>query len=99
MLTNNQIRHPPGRRPVRLSGGRKKHIKTILPEAAHQVYPSRKGPTGSRDPLFKLNHICVKLRADLSRLARKTWSATKKAACLQDHLDLYVAFNNGYCLA
>ena len=77
----------------------KKHIKTILPEAAHQVYPSRKGPTGSRDPLFKLNHICAKLRADLARLARKTWSASKKAACLQDHLDLYVAFNNNYAIA
>ena len=43
--------------------------------------------------------ICAKLRADLSRLARKTWSASKKAACLQDHLDLYVAFNNGYAFA
>ena len=74
----------------------KKHILTILPKAVHQVYPSRKGPTGSRDPLFKLNHICAKLRADVSRLARKTWSASKKAGCLQDHLDLYVAFNNGY---
>ena len=74
-------------------------IKTALPGAAHAVHPSRKGPTGSRDPLFQLNHICAKLRADLSRLSRRTWSATKKAACLQDHLDLYVAFNNNYAIA
>ena len=74
-------------------------IKEALPNSTHDVHPSRKGPTSSRDPLFKLNHIYAKLRADLSRLARKTWSASKKAACLQDHLDLYVACNNGYAFA
>ncbi|MEI8233570.1 MAG: hypothetical protein WCH57_02660 [Verrucomicrobiota bacterium] len=71
-------------------------IQTALPGAAHDVHLSRKGPTGSRDPLFHLNHLCAKLRADLARLGRRSWSASKKAACLQDHLDLYVAFNNGY---
>jgi hypothetical protein len=36
------------------------------------------------------------IRADLSRMARRTWSTTKRAERLQDHLDIYIAFNNGY---
>jgi len=31
---------------------------------------------GNRDPLFKVNHMCAKLRADISRLTRKTWATT-----------------------
>ena len=48
------------------------------------------------DPLAQINFICAKLRADLSRLARRTWTTTKKAENLQAHLDLYIAFHNGY---
>ena len=40
----------------------------------------------------------AKLRADVSRLARQAWSASKKAERLQDHLMLYIAYNNGYRL-
>jgi hypothetical protein len=38
----------------------------------------------------------AKIRNDLSRMARKTWVTTKKAEMLQAHLDLYIAWNNGY---
>ena len=41
----------------------------------------------------------AKLRSDVSRLARKTWSASKKAARLEDHLSIYIACNNGYDIA
>lgn len=50
------------------------------------------------DPLFRLNHVCAKIRADLACMARSTWTTTKKVECLQDRLDIYVAWNNGYGL-
>lgn len=48
------------------------------------------------DPLFRINHTCAKIRADVANMARKTWSTTKKRAKLQERLDIYVAVNNGY---
>ena len=48
------------------------------------------------DPMFALNHMCAKLRADISRLIRRTWSTTKLIDRLQNHLYLYIAYNNGY---
>ena len=48
------------------------------------------------DPLFRLNHVCAKIRADLACMARDTWTTTKKIECLQDRLDIYIAWNNGY---
>ena len=51
------------------------------------------------DPLFRLNQKFAKLRADLARLGRQTWSASKTASGLEDHLAIYVAFNNGCKLA
>jgi len=70
-------------------------IKQVLPGARHDVYASRT-TVSTADPLFRLNHTCAKIRADLSRMSRKTWSASKKATALQDNLDVYVAYNNGY---
>jgi hypothetical protein len=32
----------------------------------------------------------------MARLSRRTWSASKKPECLQDALDPYLAYNNGY---
>ena len=73
-------------------------IKTALPHAVHVAHPSRRLPANSKqkDPLFWLNVTCAKLRADLARLSRRTWSASKKPECLQDALDLYIAYSNGY---
>ncbi len=31
----------------------------------------------NRTPLFMVNHPCAKLRADISRLVRRTWATTK----------------------
>jgi transposase-like protein len=60
-------------------------------------YKSRSfGGGADFDPLFKLNHACAKIRADLACMARKTWATTKKREKLQDRLDIYVAINNGY---
>ena len=71
-------------------------IHRVMPHAIHRPFISRVKARGAPDPLFRLNHTCAKLRADISRLARRTWSASKCLRGMQDHLDLYIAFNNGY---
>jgi len=80
-------------------------IKTFLPKARHLAVirpkiPKRLGlpRPNPDDPLFAINHTAAKIRHDLSRMARKVWVTTKKAERLQLHLDLYVAFHNGYSL-
>ena len=85
-----------------------KLIKKILPEARHSAVKIqkismvqrlfRKGRRNENDPLFVLNYMAAKIRHDLSRMARKVWVTTKKASCLQAHLDLYMAYVNGYVL-
>lgn len=72
-------------------------IKTVIPQATHKVVVGgRKKVRGAPDPLFRLNHTCAKIRADLSRMARRTWATTKRMWALQYHLDIYIAYNNGY---
>lgn len=46
------------------------------------------------DPLFTINHTCAMLRANISRLIRRSWCTTKSLSMLQDHLDLFKAFYN-----
>ena len=79
--------------------------KKIVPHADFQTFKSirAKLKTGNRrnkdDKLFAINLLAAKLRHDLSRMARKSWVTTKQIDRLQAHLDLYIAFNNGYKLA
>lgn len=47
------------------------------------------------DPMFALNQRCAKLRADINRLIRRSWSTTKKVDNLRRHLVLYACYNNG----
>ena len=69
-----------------------KHVKLVCPESIRDIH-SREH-TG----LWRLNHTCAKLRHHLSRLRRKTWANTKKMERLQMHLDLFIAYQNGYDL-
>ncbi len=72
-------------------------IKSVLPTAKIQTH--KRGIEKTEfDPIFKLNHIAAKIRADLSRMRRRTWSITKKWKNLQKHLYIYIAWNNKYCL-
>ncbi len=72
-------------------------VKTALPGASHKsVIGGRKPVRGAHNPLSRPNPTCAKVRSDLSRIARKTWATTKRMWALQYHLDLYIAFNNGY---
>ena len=72
-------------------------ITETVPGAKHEAHESRGRRDGCGfDPLFRLNHTCAKLRADIARLRRKTWCISKLASRLQDHLHLYIAWQNGY---
>jgi transposase-like protein len=77
-------------------------VKRNFPQAVHHQYPGGRGcVTGQGelkklrfDPLFSLNHTCAMLRANINRLFRRTWCTTKKMACLEQHLALYMDFHN-----
>lgn len=67
-------------------------IKSVLPHAQIRRSLGRK----NTELLWRLNHTAAKLRADLARMHRRTWSTTKARDWLQAHLYLYIAWNNGY---
>ena len=46
------------------------------------------------DPIFSINHTFAMLRANVSRLIRKTWNTTKKVSCLICHLNIYMWMHN-----
>lgn len=78
-------------------------FRRLLPEdKLIQVKASDKKSKSIRrndnDSLWRVNHVCAKLRSDLARLSRRTWSTTKKTWSLQASLNIYMAYNNGYKL-
>src|SRR5580700_4520222 len=72
-------------------------LRRHFPNANHRTVKGRRGcvagqgelKKGGFDPLFSLNHTCAMLRANLSRLIRRTWCTTKTQQGLIDHLSLY----------
>lgn len=82
-------------------------VKKHFPDCNYRQYLGKRGSLGGQgelkkvrfDPLFSLNHTCAKLRADINRLARRTWCTTKKAEGLEAHLYLYANFHNNYFLS
>jgi transposase-like protein len=80
-------------------------IAAVVPNANHEKVKGKGGnkklPAGSPkgyDELFAINNTFARMRHDMNRLARKTWSTTKAISGLEKHLWLYVAWNNGYKL-
>lgn len=85
-----------------------KWIRAQLPGVQHVVRHSPKesvlgrakrradGTARETDPLFAINLTHAKMRNDLARLGRKTWTTTKTIAGLENHLWLWVAWTNGY---
>jgi hypothetical protein len=77
-------------------------VRKHFPKASHVTYESRRDSLGGQgelkkvrfDPLFSLNHTCAMLRANVSRLVRKTWVTTKRADRLHAHLMIYADFHN-----
>jgi hypothetical protein len=84
-----------------------KDVKRHFPEARHVPFKGQRGANTGQgelkkveyDPLFSLNHTCAKLRADICRLIRKTWSTTKLKERLELHLLLYAVYHNLSLLA
>lgn len=77
-----------------------KWIKNILPAAQIEQVEGNKGVVrdGAKpyDQLFSINNTFAKMRHDMNRLARKTWSTTKAIHGLENHIWLYVAWVNKY---
>lgn len=77
-------------------------VKQFFPEADFRQYKGGKGCVSGQgelkklyfDPLFKINHTCAMLRANINRLFRRTWCTTKKPDMLKNHLDIYIYFHN-----
>ena len=77
-------------------------LKSAFPHATYEQVLSRRACVVGQgelkkigfDPPFSLNHTCAMLRANLSRLVRRTWCTTKKMERLKLHLFLYANFHN-----
>ena len=77
-------------------------LKSTLPQIRHTAHKGRKPRSagqgelkkGYLDPLFSLNHTAAMIRANVSRLIRKTWCTTKKAENLRARLWVYLHFHN-----
>lgn len=76
------------------SGSYPKWVARRLPGVRHAKLKSPDVP--DYDPLFAINVLFAKMRNDLARLGRKTWTTTKTIKGLENHLWLYVAWVNGY---
>lgn len=81
-------------------------VEKWFPCAQHLTYLSRKAcvvgqgelKQGEFDPLFSLNHTLAMFRANINRLARKTWCTTKLLERLQDHIAIYINYHNRYLI-
>lgn len=77
-------------------------VKKHFPKAKHRTIKGARGSIRGQgelkrvpfDPLFSLNHTFAMLRANISRLIRKTWCTTKKLSQLAHHIQIYVDFHN-----
>lgn len=77
-------------------------LKPHFPNAEHVAVKGRRGcvvgqgelKSGGFDPLFSLNHTAAMLRANISRLVRRTWCTTKRIDRLTAHIALYVQYHN-----
>ncbi len=83
-----------------------KGVKLVFEDINYKQFKSRKAIIAGQgelkekgnDPLFSLNHTCAMLRANISRLFRRSWNTTKCIERLQCHLDIYTLFHNAVLL-
>ena len=77
-------------------------IKRLYPGHTHNKHPSKRAVIAGQgelkdhtfDPLFSINHTFAMLRANIARLARRTWVTTKKASRLEEFIQIYMGFHN-----
>lgn len=82
-------------------------IKKHFPLSFHETFKSKRAQLMGqgewkkivRDPLQKINHVFAEMRAQISRLNRRSWNTTKKMSRLQDHLDMFIYYYNFIYLA
>ena len=77
-----------------------KHLVRLSPKESNLGRAKRRatGEPREHDPLFAINVLFAKMRNDLARLGRKTWTTTKSIKGLENHLWLHVARTNKYPL-
>lgn len=73
-----------------------KWIRRGLPGTTHIRVHSPKNDPQAFDPLFPINVIHAKMRNDLARLSRRTWTTSKTIDGLRAHLWCWVAWSNRY---
>ena len=77
-------------------------VKNHFPKSTYTQYVGKKSRSSGQgelkkvkfDPIFTINHTFAMMRANISRLIRKTWNTTKKIECLKAHLNIYVWMHN-----
>ena len=77
-------------------------VRQYFPKAIVNQYTGKKSSVAGQgelkktrfDPIFSINHTFAMLRANISRLIRRTWNTTKKVSCLICHLNIYVWMHN-----
>jgi hypothetical protein len=77
-------------------------IRQEFRRATHLTTRGRRGRSsgfgelkvGGFDPLFALNHTAAMIRANISRMARRTWCTTKRIDRLRMHLTIYMDYHN-----
>jgi hypothetical protein len=82
-------------------------IKRYVPRATHEQVTSRRGcvvgqgelKRGGWDPIFSLNHTAAMFRANVNRMARRTWCTSKKSENLKRHMAIYTLWHNETILA
>jgi len=76
--------------------------KVFGPNLNHNVYKGRRSRSvgqgelkrGGHDPIFALNHTCAMFRDRIKRLARRTWTTTKRIDRLAHLVKIYVWWHN-----
>lgn len=68
--------------------------KTFGPQAGTHVRVASSETRNRRNPLFPINHTLAMLREHVSRLARRTWAASKLRRRLTCHLWIWIAWRN-----
>lgn len=77
-------------------------VRRVFPLGMHNHHRSEPATVAGQgemkrvafDPLFSVNHSCAMLRANVSRLIRRTWATTKKLEALNWHLQIYAKYHN-----
>lgn len=77
-------------------------VARFFPQSDYHQYKGEKACVAGQgelkkvqyDPLFMINHTCAMFRGNINRLIRRTWCTTKKESMLENHIQIFIAFNN-----